>query len=162
SQVKDQDLGERRWYVNGQGQTMVLIPGPVEFLMGSPPSEPDREGPIEDRHRRVIPRQFAVADREVSLRQFRRFHPDHDQFVKYGREEDGRVNNVAWYQAAAYCNWLSRQEGMKPDDYCYTPKNESNYTEGVTIPADVLKRRGYRLPTEPEWEYVCRAGAATS
>ena len=32
----------RRWYVNGQGQTMVLLPGPVEFLMGSPAHEPGR------------------------------------------------------------------------------------------------------------------------
>ena len=32
----------RRWYVNGQGQTFALMPGPVEFRMGSPPSEPDR------------------------------------------------------------------------------------------------------------------------
>ncbi len=33
----------RRWYVNEEGQTMVLIDGPVEFDMGSPPSEPTRD-----------------------------------------------------------------------------------------------------------------------
>ena len=32
-----------KWYVNGQGQTMVVIPGPVEFVMGSPPTEAGRE-----------------------------------------------------------------------------------------------------------------------
>ena len=42
SRGKDQNLGGRRWYVNGQGQTMVIIVGPVEFGMGSPPTEPDR------------------------------------------------------------------------------------------------------------------------
>ena len=40
--MKVNDWGDRRWYVNGQGQTFAVIEGPVEFLMGSPPTEPDR------------------------------------------------------------------------------------------------------------------------
>ena len=44
------DRGDRRWYVNGQGQTFAVIEGPVEFLMGSPPTEPDRIW-IETLHR---------------------------------------------------------------------------------------------------------------
>ena len=41
--MKVKDWGERRWYVNGQGQTFAVIEGPVEFRMGSPPTEPDRD-----------------------------------------------------------------------------------------------------------------------
>src|SRR5262249_55505681 len=49
------------WYVNGQGQTMVLIRGPVEFRMGSPPWEPDRSEENEARHVRHVGRSYAIA-----------------------------------------------------------------------------------------------------
>ena len=61
-----------------------------------------------------------------------------------------------------YCNWLSEQEGLPKDQWCYLPNEAGAYAEGMTIPADVLERTGYRLPTEAEWEYACRAGAVTS
>ena len=67
--MKLKDSGDRRWYVNGQGQTFAVIEGPVEFRMGSPPTEPDRiAGEIP--HRRVIPRRFAIAAKEVTVREF--------------------------------------------------------------------------------------------
>src|SRR5262249_22557499 len=63
-----------RWYVNGQGQTFVVIPGPVEFTMGSPLSEADRFA-NEVRHRRRIGRTFALAAKAVTVEQYRRFNP---------------------------------------------------------------------------------------
>ena len=40
--MKLKDRGDRRWFVNSQGQTFAVIEGPVEFRMGSPPTEPER------------------------------------------------------------------------------------------------------------------------
>jgi formylglycine-generating enzyme required for sulfatase activity len=159
--------GEASWYVNGQGQTMVVIHGPVEFRMGSPPTEAGRyggpEGEVETPHLKRIGHSYALAAKEVTVEQFRRFRKDFFVYNKgYSPTADCPVNAVPWYQAAAYCNWLSKQEGIPPDQWCYEVNGEKQFATGMRVRPNYLTLAGYRLPSEAEWEYVCRAGAVTS
>jgi hypothetical protein len=61
--ARDKEKTPLQWYVNGQGQTMVVIPGPVEFVMGSPLTEKGRRRNDEFQHRKRIGRTFALGAR---------------------------------------------------------------------------------------------------
>lgn len=105
---------------------------PGTFVIGDDGGEWD-ERPA---HRVTLSRAFHLATHEVTNAQYEKFHPAHR--IQRGTRglsggDDDAVIFVSWEQADAFCRWLSRQEG-KP----------------------------YRLPTEAEWEYACRAGTTTA
>jgi formylglycine-generating enzyme required for sulfatase activity len=160
-------------FTNSLGAVFRKIPA-GEFLMGSPKAYADAmaakvtcdwyrdSAPSETPPRRVkISRAFWMGAHEITLGEFRRFveatghvtDAERDgrgaagrrdgkwveqapgfswKNLGYDRADNEPVNNVSWNDAVAFCAWLSQQENAT-----------------------------YRLPTEAEWEYACRAGATT-
>ena len=119
---------------------MVLIPA-GEFTLGDDAGEND-ERPAH----RVRLAAFYMDACEVSQASFKALlgrNPSKMQGL------DRPVERISWFSAVQYCNMRSSREGFKP---CYDLK-----TLACDFSAD-----GYRLPTEAEWEYACRAGTTTS
>lgn len=123
---------------------LVLIEG-GSFSMGSPADEPWR-GEDETQHE-VRLRDFYLAPRETTQADYQRLMGENPSANDGG---DLPVESVTWYDAVAYCNALSAESGLTP---AYRIDDDEVAWD--------LSADGYRLPTEAEWEYACRAGTAT-
>jgi sulfatase modifying factor 1 len=121
------------------GIEMVLIPA-GEFTMGSDKGEDDEQPP-----NRVKIDAFYMDKLEVTQEAYEKMMVQNPAKFK---GTDRPVERVSWFAAVRYCNMRSLREGLTP---CYDLQ-----TLKCNFQAD-----GYRLPTEAEWEYACRAGTNT-
>jgi formylglycine-generating enzyme required for sulfatase activity len=123
---------------NSVGMTFVRI-NPGTFLMGSPESEPGRRDGESPQHEVRITKPFYISVTPVTQEQYEKVkNKNPSRFRKHrGGGPDHPVENVTWDQAMRFCDRLSR------------------------MPEEEIHHRIYRLPTEAEWEYACRAGTTT-
>jgi formylglycine-generating enzyme required for sulfatase activity len=133
------EVKQEKRLVNSAGMPFALIPK-GSFAMGSPADEAGRrenEGPV---HEVVLPNAFYLAVTPVTQEQYARVtgnNPARFQAAAGGGPTHP-VEMISWDEAVAFCTALSN------------------------LPAEREARRVYRLPTEAEWEYACRAGTRTA
>jgi formylglycine-generating enzyme required for sulfatase activity len=125
---------------NSIGMKLVLIPKGT-FMMGSPETEQGRQK-NEDQHEVTISKDYYLGVYEVTQAQYEKVigkNPSHFQGAIVGNENaDLPVENVSCDDAVVFCKKLS------------------------DLPEEMKAGRVYRLPTEAEWEYACRAGSKTA
>ncbi|MHC4638554.1 MAG: SUMF1/EgtB/PvdO family nonheme iron enzyme, partial [Planctomycetota bacterium] len=116
---------------NSIGMELVCIESGT-FIMGENQGGDYDEKPV---HKVRISKPFYMAAKEVTNAEYEMFDKEHRRFRGIrgvSKQDDEAVVYVSWHDAVKFCNWLSEKEG-----------------------------RTYRLPTEGEWEYACRAGTTT-
>ena len=128
---------------NTVGMTLVRVPA-GEFRMGqdarqvtyrapwTPEKDRGADADEQPAHGVTLSHGFAIARTEVTNAQYEQFDPTHRALRSRGAVDEDAVVNVTWEDAVSFCLWLSAKE-----------------------------KKPYRLPTEAEWEYACRAGTTT-
>ncbi|HSG90726.1 MAG TPA: PEGA domain-containing protein [Pseudomonadales bacterium] len=133
--------------VAASGQKLLLL-RPGSFTMGASRRQPGRRA-NEVLREVTLTRPFYLATTEVTNAQFRAFAPGHDSgsFEQFDLDADDHpAVNLAWRDAVAYCNWLSRRDGLR----------EVYRIEGGSVVGFDPDATGYRLPTEAEWAWAAR------
>jgi formylglycine-generating enzyme required for sulfatase activity len=145
--------------INSIGMKLTWIP-PGNFMMGTSKSEQEdlrkKQGSIysdvaaamEVQHRVTLTKGFYLGIHSVTQGEWRTVMGKNPTSSFKG--DNLPVDSAAWLDAIAYCNALSKKDVRKP------------YYKIAGKTVTILGGNGYRLPTEAEWEYACRAGSTTA
>jgi len=136
--VKEASLLENKKYSRTSIDGEIILFEPGSFLMGSSKIESRRD--INEIMRSVkITKHFYISKNLITEEQYSLF--------KRSSKSNLPINNISWIDAAKFCNWLSSKEGF---ENFYEIKNDQ-------IISFNMDSKGYRLPTEAEWEYVAKS-----
>jgi formylglycine-generating enzyme required for sulfatase activity len=168
--------------IDDDNQILEIVMVPIQagtFTMGSPTDEPERYGD-ETQHQVTLTTGFRMGKYLVTQAQYEAVmggNPSAHSVDGYrymylaGITDTANfpVEYVCWYDAIVFCNKLSMNEGLSPayrisgstDPAAWgpVPTEDSPLWNAVAI---VAGSNGYRLPTEAQWEYACRAGTTTA
>ena len=138
---------DRDWYLNKLGMTMIAMPFDADGKARFQWLDIKNKGEPVDV---VLTRHYFVADTEVTLQHWNAWPDRPTPPEATDGERALPVGRVTFYQALQFCNWLSDQEKLTR---CYKENSDNEWTCDFAV-------GGYRLPTEAEWRYACRSGAA--
>lgn len=123
----------KNWFVNGEGQTMVILDAR---------NDPD------------IGHVFAISTGEVTVEQYQRFELGHDYYQSRSPTPDCPMGQLSWLDGARYCHWLSKELSCDPEHGYPADLTE----EQVDLAFEEVPQGGaYRMPTPAEWRFACAA-----